>query len=250
MRNVWPPLVVLIVVVIGWHFAKVGFQIPDFLLPSPADLVREFGNSWPRVKLHTWATLKLTLLGFTIGCTIGAMFACVLHPFRRLKAAFNPLIVMSQTIPIIVLGPLLMTWLGIGLFPKVLIIVLVCFFPVLISMTNGLTQTNKVMLNYMQMIGASKWQSFWKLELPHALPYLFAGLKISATYSVLGAIMAEWIGADVGIGKYLILQQSAFRIDRVFIATGIIILLSLLLFSLTALLERLLTRGRPTHGQS
>lgn len=249
MRNVWPPLLALVVLVTCWHFAKIIFSIPDFLLPSPGDLVREFGQSWPRIKLHTWATAKLTLLGFTIGCAIGTIVACVLHPFNRLKAAFNPLIVISQTIPIIVLGPLLMTWMGIGLFPKILIIVLVCFFPVLIAMSNGLSQTDQVMLNYMRMIGATKWQIFTKLELPHAIPFLFAGLKISATYSVLGAIMAEWIGADVGIGKYLILQQSAFRIDRVFIATVIIILMSLLLFSATALLERILTRWRPDNGQ-
>lgn len=249
MRFVWAPLGAIFLLLVCWHFSIVLFNIPTFLLPSPMDVLREVSHSWPRIKMHTLATVQLLLLGFIIGSSIGILFACVLHPFQWLKAAFNPLIVISQNVPIIVLGPLLITWFGLGLFPKILIITLVCFFPIVIAMSNGLTQTDKIMMNYMQMIGASRWQIFTKLELPHALPHLFSGLKISATYSMLGAVMAEWIGADRGIGKYLVLQQSAFRTDRMFIAIAIIIIISLLMFALIVLLERWLIRWRRSDAQ-
>lgn len=248
MRMIWPPLIALVLFIIGWQCATVWFDIPSFLLPSPLDVLRESADIWPRIRMHTWATIKLTLIGYTLGCSIGVIIACSLHPFQRVKAFFDPLIIITQNIPIIVLGPLIITWLGIGLFPKVLIIILVCFFPIAIAMTNGLKQTDGTMLNYMHMIGASRWQVFTKLEFPHALPALFSGLKISATYSVLGAVMSEWIGSDVGIGKYLILQQSAFKTDRMFIAIAIIVMLSLLLFSTISLLERVLIKWRRSHA--
>jgi ABC-type nitrate/sulfonate/bicarbonate transport system permease component len=165
-----------------------------------------------------------------------------LHVIPRFKAGFYPLLILSQNIPTIALAPLLMIWFGFGLLPKVIVITLVCFFPVAIATLDGFVQTDRTMLGYMRMIGAGRRQIFFKLELPNALPYLFSGLKISATYSVMGAVIAEWLGSDKGIGVYMLLSKNSFRTDRVFAAIAIIVGLSLLLFGFIAFLEKLVIR--------
>lgn len=245
MKSIWPPVVAVLLFLIAWQAATALFHVPAWLLPGPLAIAREGIASFGAVWGHTAATLRLTLLGFAVGSTIGCLFSFVLHMSERLKAALYPLIILSQNIPIIALAPLLMLWFGFGLMPKIIVITLVCFFPIAVATLNGLARTDAVMMNYMKMIGASKGQIFLKLELPYALPYMFAGLKISAAYSVMGAIMAEWLGTDKGIGMYLLLSKTAFRTDRVFLAIAVIVGLSLLLFGLIVLLEKLFIRWKP-----
>jgi ABC-type nitrate/sulfonate/bicarbonate transport system permease component len=136
------------------------------------------------------------------------------------------------------------------LFPKILVIALVCFFPIALSMTTGLAETDKNLHNYMRMIGAKKRHIFFKLELPYSLPYLFSGLKISATYSVMGAVIAEWLGSSVGLGYYMTLSSSGYRNDRVFAAVFIIILLSLAMFMLIGLLQKIIIRWNSTKEEA
>ena len=131
-----------------------------------------------------------------------------------------------------------MIWFGFGLMPKIVVITLVCFFPITIATMDGLMQTDRTMLHYMRMAGASRSQLFWKLELPHALPSVFSGLKIAATYSVMSAIVAEWLGTDKGIGYYMVLQKAAFRTDRMFVAIAIVVLLSIAMFTIVQWIER------------
>ncbi|MGG1550796.1 ABC transporter permease [Paenibacillus ferrarius] len=238
----WPPLVVVILLLLVWQLAVTWGGTASWLLPSPFKILRDGTTDMPRVWIHTWATLKLMLLGFGVGSAIGLMVACVLHRMPFVKAGFYPLLILSQNVPVIAIGPLLVILLGFGILPKLVLISLVCFFPVTMSTLDGLTQTDRSMLSYMHMIGASSRQIFYKLELPHALPFLFTGLKISATYSVMGAVIAEWLGGNVGLGYYMILQKSAFRADREFVAIGIIVILSLLFFWCIAGLEKLVIR--------
>jgi ABC-type nitrate/sulfonate/bicarbonate transport system permease component len=197
--------------------------------------------------MHTWATLKLLLLGFSIGILIGLLVAFVLHYIPFLRTALYPLIILSQNVPIIALAPLLMIWFGFGILPKIIVITLVCFFPVAVAAMDGLSRTDRVMLDYMRMIGASKRSIFIKLEVPYALPSIMSGVKIAATYSVMGAVIAEWIGADKGIGYYMMLQKSSFRTDRIFIAIAIIVIISLTMFLLISLLEKWLIRYHPAN---
>jgi ABC-type nitrate/sulfonate/bicarbonate transport system permease component len=133
-------------------------------------------------------------------------------------------------------------WFGFGLLPKMIVITLVCFFPITVAALDGFKQTSNELKHYMIMAGASNKQLFWKLELPYALPSLFSGLKISATYSVMGAVISEWLGAKDGIGVYMTLASSSFRTDRVFVAIFAIVALSLLFFSIIVLIERWLVR--------
>ncbi|MCM3784670.1 ABC transporter permease [Neobacillus mesonae] len=249
-KSVLPPLAAVILFLAVWQIAVPLFHIEKWILPSPVDITREAAAQAASLTEHTWATARLTLLGFGIGVAVGLLTAMALHLVPFLKSAIYPLLILSQNIPTIALAPLLMIWFGFGLLPKIIVITLVCFFPVAVSTMDGLMQTDRSMLSYMRMAGANKGQIFRKLEVPHALPSIFSGIKIAATYSVMGAVIAEWIGTDKGIGYYMMLQKSAYRTDRVFVAMAIIVILSLLLFALIALLEKALVRYKTDKSRN
>ena len=154
---------------------------------APSDIAREAATQAERLGMHASATIQLTLIGFAAGTAVGLLIAMVLHLVPFLKSALYPLLILSQNIPTIALAPLLLIWFGFGLLPKLITIILVCFFPVAVAAMDGLTRTDAAMMNYMRMAGAKRHQIFWKLELPHALPSVFSGVKIAATYSVMGA---------------------------------------------------------------
>ncbi|HEY4390488.1 MAG TPA: ABC transporter permease [Paenibacillus sp.] len=244
--SVWPPLVAVILFLIIWQIATSLFHIEKWMLPSPVDIAHEATAGAAGLWDHTQATLKLMLLGFAIGTFVGLLVAFVLHYIPFLRKALYPLIILSQNVPIIALAPLLMIWFGFGILPKIIVITLVCFFPIAVAAMDGLSRTDRVMLDYMRMAGASKWNIFTKLEMPHALPSIMSGAKIAATYSVMGAIIAEWIGADKGIGYYMMLQKSSFRTDKIFVAIAIIVTISLAMFLLISLLEKWLIRYHPS----
>lgn len=242
---VWPPLVAVILFILVWQISASVYGIDKWILPSPSDIGREAAADPVNLWEKTLSTLQLTLLGLVIGLTVGLVIAIALHFIPILKSAIYPLIILSQNIPTIALAPLLIVWFGFGLMPKLILITLVCFFPVAVATLDGLSRTDHVMLNYMRMIGASKGQIFRKLELPFALPSILSGVKIASTYSVMGAIIAEWMGSGTGIGQYMMMQKSSFRTDRIFVAIMIIVVLSLLLFTLVVLLEKWLIRYKP-----
>lgn len=247
-KQIWPPLVAVVFFLTIWQLSVSLFSIEAWILPSPTDIAREMTSNAAGIWTHTRATLQLTLIGFPIGTTVGLLVAIILHLLPWAKRAFYPLIILSQNVPSIALGPLLIIWFNFGLMPKIVLITLICFFPVAVAAMGGLAQSDQVMMNYMKMAGASKWQIFTKLELPSSIPSLFSGIKISATYAVMGAVVAEWIGADRGIGYYMLLQQSAYRTDRMFVAIMIIVALSLVLFAIIALLEKWLVRWNPRRN--
>ncbi|KGE19654.1 ABC transporter permease [Paenibacillus wynnii] len=247
-KQIWPPLVAVVFFLAVWQLSVSLFHIEAWILPSPTDIARESTSNAAGIGEHTVATLRLTLIGFPIGTAVGLIVALLLHLLPWAKRALYPLLILSQNVPSIALAPLLVIWFGFGLLPKIVLITLVCFFPIAVATMGGLSQSDRMMMNYMKMAGASKWQIFTKLELPSSLPSLFSGLKISATYAVMGAVVAEWIGADKGIGYYMLLQKSAYRTDRVFVAIAIIVLLSLVLFAIIALLEKWLVRWKPRRN--
>ncbi|WAA08855.1 ABC transporter permease [Fervidibacillus albus] len=241
----WRPISVIVLFLIIWELSCFLFQIPKWILPAPTDIFREFVSGWSNYSGHLLSTIQLIIIGFAIGSTTGIAIAVLLHLNPILRQAFYPILIISQNIPMIVLAPILVIWFGFGLLPKIIVITLVCFFPITISLLDGFQQTNRDLILYMQMVGASKGQIFRKLEWPYALPFLFSGLKISATYSVMGAVISEWLGASKGIGVYMTLASSSFRTDRVFVAIMIIIVLSLCFFLLILLLEKKLIKWKP-----
>ncbi|WP_020615343.1 ABC transporter permease [Paenibacillus daejeonensis] len=245
LRFAGPPLAVLFLLLLIWQGAVWLFELESWKLPGPVEIVREAWTIGPRLMEHTWATAQLAIIGFAAGAATGMLVAALLHLIPGARAALYPLLVLSQNIPTIVLYPLLMIWLGLGLLPKLVLIILVCFFPIAVAMLSGLSQRDPRLADYLAMIGAGKWRIFRDLELPGAVPYLFSGLKIAAAYSITGVIVAEWLGASRGIGYFIKLSYSGFLVTRVFAGVAIIVLLSLIVFGIIVAIERWFTRWQP-----
>lgn len=241
----WRPASVLLLLFVIWEMIVKTVDVPDWLLPPPSKVVTEAISGWANFYPDLFSTVKIALFGFAVGALIGLVVAVLLHLVPILRESLYPLLILSQNVPIIVLAPLLVIWFGFGLLPKIIVITLVCFFPITIAALDGFKQTPAELKHYMMMAGASKTQLFWKLELPFALPSLFSGLKISATYSVMGAVISEWLGAKQGIGVFMTFASSSFRTDRVFVAIFAIMLLSLLFFVVIVFIERLVIKWQP-----
>jgi len=202
-------------------------------------------NDGPRLASQLWFTLRLALEGVGLGVAFGVAAALLFHLIPGVRAALSPIIIITQNIPIIALGPLLIVWFGFGLLPKLILLVLVCFFPIAWSMLAGLGQAEPHLREYLAMIGASRWEVLRRLELPASLPSFFTGLKMTATYSITAVIVAEWLGASEGIGHYLVLKSKGYDTAGVFSAIACIVALALLFYGAAALLERLAIRWRP-----
>jgi len=243
--KIWQPAALLFVLLACWQAAAWLGLFEQWMFPSPLSIVQEAVQIWPRLMMHTGATVKIMLLGFVGGSAVGFVLAALLHLIPGVRSAVYPLLVLSQNVPIIAIAPILTMLLGYGMLPKVLLVIMVCFFPITVAMLSGLMNTDAELRNYLQMIGIRKWQLFWRLELPHAIVHLFSGLKIAASYSVLSAVVAEWIGTNKGLGAFMIISFKGFMPDRVFAAVIIIVVISLTLFGLITLAERLVIRWRP-----
>lgn len=249
VKKGWRPLAVFILLLILWEgFARV-LSVPSWLLPLPTQIVKEAFTGYALFTPHILSTITLSASGYLIGISVGICVAILLFRIPLLQQAFYPLLILSQNIPVIVLAPLLVIWFGFGMLPKIIVIVLVVFFPVTIAALDGFRQTDRDMLHYLKMIGASDRQIFWKLQWPHSLASLFSGLKIAATYSVMGAVISEWLGANKGIGVYMTLASSSFKTDRVFVAIVLIMVLSLLYFGIILVVEKSLLKWR-SQGRS
>lgn len=244
LRNNGGAIFLLLFLLGLWEMIVRITDTPTWLLPTPTKIFSEGLKDIPTFSVDILATTKLTILGLLIGSIVGFVIAVILHILPIVQKMTYPLLILSQNIPIIVLAPLLTIWFGFGIMPKLIVIGLVCFFPIVVAALDGFKNTAPELKYYMQMAGASKTQMFWKLELPYALPSLFSGLKISATYSVMGAVISEWLGAKQGIGVYMTLSQASFRTDHVFVAIFTVMLLSVVLFGLIRLLEKLLIKGK------
>lgn len=245
LAKAWPPVAVLAGLLACWQAAVTLGGVADWLLPSPLAIVREAANVWPRLMEHTEATVRLTLVGFAGGSAAGFVLAALLHLIPGLRTGAYPLLVLSQNVPVIAIAPILTMLLGYGFLPKALLLMVVCFFPVTVATLGGLSSPDPQLRHYFQMIGIGKWQMFWRLELPNAIVHLFSGLKISASYSVLSAIVAEWLGTNKGLGAFMLLSFKGFMPDRGYAAVFVIVALSLALFGLVVLVERCFIRWRP-----
>ena len=242
IKQGWRSVFAILLILILWEIAINIFSVEAWLLPAPSVIFTDLFKVWPNFYPHLLSTLSLSIIGFIIGSTIGLTVATILHLFKGLKNTFYPFLILSQNIPIIVLAPLLVIWFGFGTIPKFIIITIACFFPIAVSTLGGLQQTSKELTFYMQMMGANKSQIFWKLELPDAVPAIFSGLKIAATYSVMAAVVSEWLGAQKGIGVFMTMATSSYKTSHVFVAIIITMILSLTFFSVILMLEKLFSR--------
>ncbi|MHA6511008.1 ABC transporter permease [Tessaracoccus sp. Z1128] len=222
-----------------WELAVAVFQPRPSILPPPSRIAEQALIHAPQLAEHTWATLIVTLAGFTCSLAFSWAVAITVDFNDTLRRAITPLLVASQTIPIIAIAPLMILWFGFGLLPKILLVVLVTFFPMLLGLIEAFRATPSGKAELLASMGATRWQQFRYLRLPQALPAFFTSLRIAVTYAVVGAIFAEYAGSTAGLGVYMAVQKNAFRTDLVLAAVATTAAVSITLFALAVLAERL-----------
>lgn len=249
LRQYTPPVVLILLVFIMWQAGTWLTQVPKWLLPSPWQIVVAGIEASDLLGPHTWQTLKETWLGLALSLLVGLGFALLIDFSTLLRRALYPLLVASQTVPILALAPLLIIWFGYGIMPKVIVVALVCFFPIVVSTADGLRVADPDLIALLRAMGANWRQIFLKVRLPGALPSFFSGLKIAITYSVVGAVIGEWVGASRGLGIFMIRSSKNFLTDRVFAAIAVTSLLSIMMFLAVMILERSLLPWYYAHRE-
>lgn len=235
-----PPIVAAVVLIAVWELAVRTLGIAPYLLPSPLKVWHAFGELRTSVNDDIVTTMTEAVLGLVIGAAIGVVMATSLWLWPFARRAVLPLLVISQTVPIVVLAPLLVLWFGLGLTPKVLVVTLATFFPVVVATVQGLLTVDQEQLDLMRTMRASPKDVARHVVIPSALPSFFSGLRLAASYAVTQAVVGEWVGATSGLGLLLTRAQRSFRIDRVFVAVAVITFFSVLLYIVIDQISRLL----------
>lgn len=235
------PAVILTLALIGvWEIAVRMSGVRPQILPAPS---RVWAQGWAHagdIGMHTLATLQVTLLGFAVTLVVSWLLAIAVDFTPWFRSAVTPLLVASQTLPIIAIAPLIIIWFGFGTLPKVLVVVLVTFFPITLGLIEGFRTASPSATALLTSMGATRWQVFYRLRLPQAMPRFFTALRIGIAYAVVGAIFAEYVGAKAGLGIYMSIQKNSFRTDLVLAAVVVTAVLSVCLFALTYLAQRMI----------
>jgi len=236
------PLATVVALLAIWQFGVRIFDVPTYIAPAPSDVASTFVAKFPILLENFWPTFYESVLGFFAGNLAAMLIAVAFVHNRTAEKAFFPLAVFINTIPILAIAPILVLIFGAGLTAKVVIAGLICFFPTLVNMVRGLQSVSAQSLELARILSASKAEIFWKIRLPSSLPFLFSALKIAATTCVIGAIVGEWVGADVGLGALIIDSTFNFRSSllyaTVFMSSG----LSVFLFVAVSIAEKLVVR--------
>ncbi|HHX86693.1 MAG TPA: ABC transporter permease [Firmicutes bacterium] len=219
-----------------WELACRAFDIPEFMLPAPSKIAKALAGNFPLLLRHTTSTIYAVAAGLALAILVAVILALVMDCWPLVKKMLYPPLVISQAVPIFALAPVILVWLGVDLKPKIAVVALVCFFPLAINLVESLNQVNPEALELMQVMQASPWFTFRSVQLPSVMPYFFSGLKISATYSVMGAIIGEWLGGNIGLGVYMTRARYSSKTSHLFAAIFIVVILSLALFKLSELL--------------
>lgn len=234
------PTIFFFILIFLWEIIVNIGLIERYILPSPTDIIKVFPSMHPDIWQHVITTIQEASLGFIIAILLAIILAILMDNVSIIKKALYPIIIISQTVPIIALAPLFAAWFGFGKFPKVVVVILVCFFPILVSLIHGLESVDKDLLNLLKSMGASRFQIFKMVKFPASLISFFSGLRIAATYSIMGAIIGEWLGGKSGLGVYMIRVKQSFALDKFFAAIIIIVVLSILLFKGITILQGIL----------
>jgi len=213
-------------------------HVPEYRLPAPSAIISEFVNKFGLLAYHAAQTAYESMLGFLIGVALAAGIAVIMSMWKPVKLTLYPFMIISQTVPLVVIAPLLAIWFGFGMVPKIIMAVIVVFFPVAVSLTEGLESYDADLVDLMRVMKASRWQIYKTVRLPGAMPSFFAGLKISAAYCVMGAVISEWTGATRGLGIYLSRAMSTFETAALFANIFVIVLLSFALFRAVSFAEK------------
>ncbi len=250
MRRWLLPTLVVAALVAAWQVAATTGAIADalhlepFLVPSPSEIAESLWQNRSLLAENAWVTLKEVLLGLGLALVAGLAFAVAMHLSQTMRRAFYPLAVASQTIPIIVIAPILVVWFGYGIGPKLIVVALICFFPITVNALDGLRSVDPDAIKMMRTLDASRRQTFLRVEAPAALPYAFSGAKIAVAVAFIGAVFGELVSPESGLGRLILQDGYQLETARQFAAVFVLSAMAIALFGLLALAERRLVTWR------
>lgn len=224
------PFVLLIMIVVAWDLAIRLFHIPAYQVPAPGDVVKVLWTDWPELLSQTWPTTYATVVGFALSALFGIPVAMLIAGSRTVESYVYPLLVFSQSIPKVAIAPLFVVWFGFGIVPKIIAAFLLGFFPVVVSAVQGFKSVDPDMVDLARAMKGSRVSVFCAVNLPHAMPAIFSGLKVSVTLAVVGAVVGEFVGSNSGIGYVLQRSIGTFDLPTMFAALVILALLGVILF--------------------
>ena len=228
-KEILIPLGTVIAFVVIWQIVCVLGLVPGFMLPSPLDVGAALVSEFPLLMHHAGVTLLEAFLGLVAGVMLGFCCAALMDTFPLVKSALYPILVLTQTIPPVAIAPLLILWFSYGIVPKVILVVLVSFFPMAVGLLEGFQSVDPDMVKLLKSMGAGRLQIFWNVKFPSAMGNFFSGLKIAVSYSIVGAVIAEWLGGFTGLGVYMTRVKKSLSYDKMFAVILLVSFISLLL---------------------
>ncbi|NTG04884.1 ABC transporter permease [Agrobacterium rhizogenes] len=237
----WPAALVVGLILLAWELYALFSGIRATTLPSPSRVATQIYLNAPALFDNALPTLAETVIGFALSISVAVVLSVIIDFFQPIRRALFPVFIISQTLPLVAIAPLVVLWFGFGLLPKILLVALVTFFPMLVALVQGYDSTERDLEWLLRSMGAPKWKVFTLARVPSAIPFFFTGLRISITYAVVGAIFAEYAGAEKGLGIYMLSAKNNFRSDLVLAAVAVSAILTLVLFGAAILIQRLAT---------
>ena len=237
ITNALIPASAVILLLIIWQVLCLAGVLPGYMLPLPWQVVQAFVKDFPLMAGHMWTTLFEAFAGLGIGIVMGFVVAFLMQRFHALYRAFYPILVITQTIPTLAIAPLLVLWLGYNTAPKITLVVIMTFFPITVGLLDGFKEADPDAVRLLQAMGASKTQIFFHIMLPSGLGHFFAGLRMSVSYAVVGAVVAEWLGGFSGLGVYMTRVKKSYAYDRMFAVIFLITAISILLMKLVDVVQ-------------
>lgn len=249
VRKVTLPLGITAVCLIVWEVSVRAGGIPLAILPPPSAVARTIAAEWPMLVQHTWVTTWQCVVGFLYAVVGGVGLGILIASSRFFREGVYPIVIAFQVVPKVALAPLFLLWFGLGSTSRLLLAFFIAFFPMVVNTFTGLTATDEDMVQMARAFHASRWQIFAKIRLPSALPYIFSGLKISITFSVIGIIVAEFVTAQEGLGYLIVFSEGILDTPLLMAALTILSLVGLILYWLVALLHRSVVRWEGSEAQ-
>lgn len=228
-REKLAPTAVILSLLLLWELLVQRLDIPLYVLPAPSDMMKAFAMEFQALAGHGLVTMAEALAGLAISCVLGIIIGILMDALPTFKKCIYPILVVTQTVPTIVLAPIFIIYMGFGYAPKILTVVLMCFFPIVVSFSDGLSEMEEGYQNLIRTYGGTQMQVYRMVKIPAAMISLLSGMKVAATYSISGAVVGEWIASQSGLGYYLIRAKNSYMLDKVFACVLMIILLSLLM---------------------
>ena len=238
VRRWLPALIIVLGILVVWEAYVRIFEVQTWLLPAPSAIGVALVEDAGLLRRHAGVTLSEIIVGFGLALVSGVLLAAAIGISRTLERALYPFIIASQTIPIIVIAPMLLIWVGYGLAPKVIVVALISFFPIVVNMVDGLKSVDRDMVNLMRTLGANRRQIFLKVQVPTSLPYLFSGMRVAIAVSVIGAVIGEWVGSSEGLGYLMLRSKPQFLTERVFASIVILSVMGIGLFGSIGIIQR------------